>query len=373
MSTAPVEVAEEALEKKVEAMKIVDGNNMEVKKGTTTTDGKSERRERRFARMTDEERRRIWEEEQMTKKVNIAVVRCIRVKSVILLERTLASLMLMLSGIAIVRLAMPLLRQRTTASHGRKIMCKVATSENHGPVVETGLKGHVKWYSVLGHYGFISRADGKPDIFVHQSAISKSQTEKFYLRTLADEEEVEFDIVEGRKGPEASNVTGPNGGNVKGSKYQRVLLYRFRPNRRQAPRENDADKKASASTNQVSATPDGEGKKPIRGRRQGRRFRGRRNRQPATEETNGAVPATDGQMAANAEATGTTTGKPNAQLQGLNGSNDSGHPVESENAQDDEVKPGMRRQAECEKETPTHDLGSGDVNNAANCGMSATA
>ncbi|KAK5964274.1 Ypsilon schachtel [Trichostrongylus colubriformis] len=336
MSTAPVEVAEEALEKKVEAMKIVDGNNMEVKKGTTTTDGKSERRERRFARMTDEERRRIWEEEQMTKKV-----------------------------------------------------------------VETGLKGHVKWYSVLGHYGFISRADGKPDIFVHQSAISKSQTEKFYLRTLADEEEVEFDIVEGRKGPEASNVTGPSshGGNVKGSKYQRVLLYRFRPNRRQAPRENDADKKASASTNQVSATPDGEGKKPIRGRRQGRRFRGRRNRQPATEETNGAVPATDGQMAANAEATGTTTGKPNGprrrgnyynrrfrrqsknepkreggpENEGLNGSNDSGHPVESENAQDDEVKPGMRRQAECEKETPTHDLGSGDVNNAANCGMSATA
>ncbi|VDL85938.1 unnamed protein product [Nippostrongylus brasiliensis] len=69
MSTVPVEVAEEALEKKVEAMKIVDGNNMEVKRGTTTPDGKSERRERRFARMTDEERRRIWEEEQMTKKV----------------------------------------------------------------------------------------------------------------------------------------------------------------------------------------------------------------------------------------------------------------------------------------------------------------
>ncbi|VDK66893.1 unnamed protein product [Cylicostephanus goldi] len=45
MSTIPVEVAEEALEKKVEAMKIVDGNNMEVKK--ETTDGKNERRERK--------------------------------------------------------------------------------------------------------------------------------------------------------------------------------------------------------------------------------------------------------------------------------------------------------------------------------------
>ncbi|VDO59069.1 unnamed protein product [Haemonchus placei] len=126
-------------------------------------------------------------------------------------------------------------------------------------VVETGLKGHVKWYSVLGHYGFISRADGKPDIFVHQSAISKSQTEKFYLRTLADEEEVEFDIVEGRKGPEASNVTGPNGGNVK-----------------------------------------------VRGRR----FRGRRSRQQPTEDASGPVPVSDGQVAANGEVTGTTTGKP---------------------------------------------------------------
>ncbi|VDP59720.1 unnamed protein product [Heligmosomoides polygyrus] len=45
----PVEVAEEALEKKVEAMKIVDGNNMEVKKGTTPTDGRNERRERRVS------------------------------------------------------------------------------------------------------------------------------------------------------------------------------------------------------------------------------------------------------------------------------------------------------------------------------------
>ncbi|KAK6042210.1 cold-shock DNA-binding domain protein, partial [Cooperia oncophora] len=263
-------------------------------------------------------------------------------------------------------------------------------------VVETGLKGHVKWYSVLGHYGFISRADGKPDIFVHQSAISKSQTEKFYLRTLADEEEVEFDIVEGRKGPEASNVTGPNGTNVKGSKYQRVLLYRFRPNRRQVTRDNDADKKSSANTNQVNASPDGQGKKPLRGRRQGRRFRGRRNRQPPADEANGTVPATDGQVTTNAEATGTTTGKPSGprrrgnyfnrrfrrqsknepkreggpEIESLNAS-DSGQAAESENTQDDEAKPGMRRQAECEKEAPTPDLGSGDVNNAANCGMSA--
>ncbi|WKX99026.1 hypothetical protein Q1695_014135 [Nippostrongylus brasiliensis] len=331
MSTVPVEVAEEALEKKVEAMKIVDGNNMEVKRGTTTPDGKSERRERRFARMTDEERRRIWEEEQMTKKV-----------------------------------------------------------------VETGLKGRVKWYSVLGHYGFISRADGKPDIFVHQSAISKSQTEKFYLRTLADEEEVEFDIVEGRKGPEASNVTGPNGGNVKGSKYQRVLLYRFRPNRRHVPRENDTEKKPSTNNNQGSPTADGDTKKPIRGRRQGRRFRGRRNRHPPTEDAN-AVPYNEGEVPANNENAGTTsTGKPAHRRRGNyynrrfrrqsknehkreeeraneNITTDSAK-AEVENGHEEEVKPGIRRQAECEKEGQMNfdktDLGGGDSNNT-DCGMSA--
>ena len=35
-------------------------------------------------------------------------------------------------------------------------------------VIETGLKGTVKWYSVRGHYGFIARDDNKGDIFVHQ-------------------------------------------------------------------------------------------------------------------------------------------------------------------------------------------------------------
>lgn len=48
----------------------------------------------------------------------------------------------------------------------------------------------VKWYSVRGKYGFIARDDGKTDVFVHQSAISKSGIVRYFLRTLADEEEV---------------------------------------------------------------------------------------------------------------------------------------------------------------------------------------
>jgi CspA family cold shock protein len=61
-------------------------------------------------------------------------------------------------------------------------------------------KGNVKWFNDAKGYGFISRADG-PDVFVHHTAI---QGEGY--RTLAEGQEVEFDITEGPKGLQASNV-----------------------------------------------------------------------------------------------------------------------------------------------------------------------
>jgi CspA family cold shock protein len=61
-------------------------------------------------------------------------------------------------------------------------------------------KGKVKWFNTEKGYGFIQREDGK-DVFVHYSAI---QGEGF--RNLAEGQEVEFDIVEGEKGPQAANV-----------------------------------------------------------------------------------------------------------------------------------------------------------------------
>ncbi len=60
--------------------------------------------------------------------------------------------------------------------------------------------GKVKWFSAEKGYGFIEREDGS-DVFVHFSAI---QDEGF--KTLNEGQEVEFEIVEGARGPQAANV-----------------------------------------------------------------------------------------------------------------------------------------------------------------------
>ncbi len=60
--------------------------------------------------------------------------------------------------------------------------------------------GKVKWFSAEKGYGFIAREDGD-DVFVHFSAI---QDEGFKM--LNEGQDVEFDIVEGARGPQAANV-----------------------------------------------------------------------------------------------------------------------------------------------------------------------
>ena len=61
--------------------------------------------------------------------------------------------------------------------------------------------GVVKWFNDAKGFGFITPEGGDRDCFVHHSAI---QQEGF--RTLAEGERVEFDMVEGEKGPAAENV-----------------------------------------------------------------------------------------------------------------------------------------------------------------------
>lgn len=64
------------------------------------------------------------------------------------------------------------------------------------------IKGKVKWFNESKGFGFISREDGEKDCFVHHTAI---QGEGF--KTLREGEAVEFDVVQGTKGPAAENVT----------------------------------------------------------------------------------------------------------------------------------------------------------------------
>ncbi len=61
-------------------------------------------------------------------------------------------------------------------------------------------KGTVKWFNDQKGFGFLSQENG-PDVFVHYSAIQGNG-----FKTLEEGQTVEFDVVDGPKGPQASNV-----------------------------------------------------------------------------------------------------------------------------------------------------------------------
>ena len=64
------------------------------------------------------------------------------------------------------------------------------------------VRGKVKWFNDQKGYGFITPEDGSPDVFVHHTAIKEEG-----FRTLAENQTVEFEILQSEKGPKAANVT----------------------------------------------------------------------------------------------------------------------------------------------------------------------
>jgi CspA family cold shock protein len=61
--------------------------------------------------------------------------------------------------------------------------------------------GTVKWFNAEKGYGFISQDDNGPDVFVHFSEIQATG-----YRTLEENQKVEYEVTQGQKGPQASQV-----------------------------------------------------------------------------------------------------------------------------------------------------------------------
>ena len=141
-------------------------------------------------------------------------------------------------------------------------------------VLEERVTGVVKWYNVRTGYGFVKRDDNGEELFIHKTAIVKKNRNHF-VQSVGDDERLLFDVVQGQEGPEAANVTGPNGEAVKGSRHAPRRPRHWGRGRRRGGRGGAAPSGSgdAAPSGGGEAAPSDRGRTAPRGR--GGRGRGR--------------------------------------------------------------------------------------------------
>jgi len=95
----------------------------------------------------------------------------------------------------------PLVCRRLCSRDGSSLARYQQDRRDARSLIMARIQGTVKWFNDAKGFGFIAH-EGGPDVFVHFSAI---QTQGF--KSLAEGDKVEFEIVQGQKGPQADAVT----------------------------------------------------------------------------------------------------------------------------------------------------------------------